>query len=711
VDHAIKELHARAGFSEQADQPPAEAGPGLADPAAAVAGACAAAAPRTTWVLDAITMTGGLLCLAIGATVAVAWLVRATAILRFASPTPVSFNTALASAVTGVAMALFAARRSSLAVLIAGIFDAVLGLLVLAEFILHRDLGIDQLLVRAYLSGPDQLPGRMAGNTAVCFTVTGLGLLIWAPWRPRPRPAAVAVTGSAVAVIAITAAFGYVSHTAAAYSWGPLSSMASITADVMLILAVTLTCAAWRGTGLGAGELPRWLPMSAGTVALGLTAAVWLAIVGHGDRQGRISAGHVAAAAAVSGLLMAGLVALMAWLVQQVGTRSRLAQAAGRAAAEEEARANESRTFQFLEALPVGVFITAPDGRPYLVNREAERILGQGAVTDVTAEQLAETYGVFVAGTDQPYPTENMPIALAMRGQSAHVGDLEVHRADSSVLPVEVWGSPVFRADGEVDYAIAAFADISRRVATERAVARANKNLEEVTYSLAHDLRTPLRALSGFAEALVEDYGGILGDTGREYAGRIEAASQRMAILIDDLLHLSRVSRAEIELEPVDLSAEAAAIIGELRAEDPGRRIGTAIQPGVLVTADRKLIRIALKNLLDNAWKFTARCADACIEFGTVPAADAAVCCFVRDNGAGFDPAYTGKLFQPFQRLHPATDSPGTGIGLASARQIIERHGGRTWAEGTVGGGATFYFTLSAKAGPRPWKGRAAGGP
>jgi signal transduction histidine kinase len=226
---------------------------------------------------------------------------------------------------------------------------------------------------------------------------------------------------------------------------------------------------------------------------------------------------------------------------------------------------------------------------------------------------------------------------------------------------------------------------------------RANKNLEAFAYSIAHDLRTPLRGISGFAEALVEDYGDRLDETGREYAGRVEAGCARMSDLIDDLLQLSQVSRVKMNLQDVDLSAEVTASCDRLRARDPGREVRVTVQEGVRATADRTLIRSALDNLLENAWKFTARRDGAAIEFATAPAGDAPICCYVRDNGAGFDPAYVGKLFQPFQRLHDADEFAGNGIGLASVRRIIERHGGRTWAEGAVDGGATIYFTLNAR--------------
>ena len=167
--------------------------------------------------------------------------------------------------------------------------------------------------------------------------------------------------------------------------------------------------------------------------------------------------------------------------------------------------------------------------------------------------------------------------------------------------------------------------------------------------------------------------------------------------VLDDLMHLSLLARLQISLQPVDLGAEVAAIAADLQRQDPARSVRFTIQPQAWALADRTLIREALHNLLDSAWKFTAGRDDAAIEFGMTPAADARVCCHVRDNGAGFNPAYVGKLFTPFQRLDTTREFPGTtGVGLACVRQIVDRHNGRTWAEGTLGGGATFFFTLQA---------------
>ena len=590
---------------------------------------------------------------------------------------------------------------------------------------------------------------------------------------PPAEPAALAVAGSLVAAIAIIASFGYATDTPAAYGWGHLAAMAFTTAVALLVLALAMLSAAWRDTYLGHGMLPRWLPLPAGVLALGLAAAIWLAIAG---RRGGQSGGHIAldtvtGAATVLGLVMAGLVVLVVWLAQRSDGRRQLAVAgvvqraaaevAQGAAAERAAREEEHRLFQFLDVMPVAVFVTSPDGQPYYANEEFERVLGLGVVADIGAAQLARTYNAFLAGTDQPYPTERMAIIRATRGEASHLDDMEIRRTDGTVIPLEVWGRPVYGASGDVEYAIAAFADMTGRNAREKTIAgqaallelahdaifvrdqdgritswnagaartygftraealgriahdllstgfpeslasietatarhgvwegelihrradgqalivesrwaaqrgpdgsllgymetnrditagkdaehemlrgageiralnatleqrvqqrtvhleRANQNLAAFSYSLAHDLRTPLRGVSGFAEALLEEYGNQLGETGRGYAGRIQAAGGQMAAVLDDLLHLSQVSQAEMNLQEVDLTAEVNAVCDQLRARDPGRRVQVTVEDGVRVTVDRPLIRIVLEHLLGNAWKFTAGRADATIYF------------------------------------------------------------------------------------------------
>ena len=247
--------------------------------------------------------------------------------------------------------------------------------------------------------------------------------------------------------------------------------------------------------------------------------------------------------------------------------------------------------------------------------------------------------------------------------------------------------------------------DGERREAFERSVTdqqragdleQSNEALEAFAFSVSHDLRAPLRAMDGYTAALLEDYGPVLGEEGRGYAERIQAASRQMTEFIAALLRLARLSRAEIHLLPVDLGAEAVSVARELQAATSGRRVEFTIQQPCWVMADPVLVRTVLQNLLGNAWKFTAGQDHGLIEFGTVKARDGRIHCYVRDNGAGFDPAHQDKLFIPFQRLHTTRAFSGTGVGLASVRQIIERHGGRVEAAGSTGQGATFTFTLAA---------------
>ncbi|MEW6324938.1 MAG: response regulator [Nitrospirota bacterium] len=237
-------------------------------------------------------------------------------------------------------------------------------------------------------------------------------------------------------------------------------------------------------------------------------------------------------------------------------------------------------------------------------------------------------------------------------------------------------------------------AQLEQRVVERTAqLEAANKELEAFSYSVSHDLRAPLRALDGFSQALLHDYADALDEQGRQHLARIRAASQRMAQLIDDLLNLSRVVRAEMRVETVNLSNLARAIMAELQAQQPDRRVNCSIQGDVTAKGDGRFIRLALENLLGNAWKFTSKQSSTTIEFGVIET-DGKPAYFVRDNGVGFDMAHAGKLFGAFQRLHTVTDFPGTGIGLATVQRIIHRHGGRVWAEGAVGNGAIFYFTL-----------------
>ena len=356
---------------------PAPAGASAAPPAGAPDGP-AGPPSRTERVLDAVVMAGGLLCVAIGLTVMAAWFARATAILRLGSQNPMTFNTALGVTVTGAALVAVARRRPR-AALAAGVFDVVLGAAVLAEWALGRGLGIDQLIVKAYITGPDDIPGRQATGTAVCLTAVGAGpagvgsmALPQTPdragrgWilgcrrgdhgddRVRDRHSPGLHLGARDRHV--------ISHRGRPAHSGPC-----------------LLSAARRDVFQPHAGFPRWLPMLVGAAAFGIAGAVWQAIIGGSGRAGS----RATDASAVLGLLTAGLVALVAWLAQQADERRRVAvtNATRAAAAETAARDSEKRLFRFLDAMPVGVFVATPGGQPYYANHEAERLLGRGRRT------------------------------------------------------------------------------------------------------------------------------------------------------------------------------------------------------------------------------------------------------------------------------------------------------------------------------------------
>lgn len=354
-------------------------------------------------------------------------------------------------------------------------------------------------------------------------------------------------------------------------------------------------------------------------------------------------------------------------------------------------RRAEARFRGLIDAAPDAMVCVAGDGQIVLVNAQTERLFGyQRAELE---GRLVETLVPDASRAVHPrrragYLADPVPRPM---GAGMH---LTGRRRDGSTFPADISLSAIDTDDGTL--VTAAVRDVSEQRRRQDDLERANRNLESFAYSMAHDLRTPLRALAGYSAALVDECGDGLGEAGRGYAGRIQAASEQMGTLIDNLLHLSRVSRAQIDLREIDLGAEAAAIAQELQRDDPERCVRFTIERPVLAVADRTLVRMALQSLLGNAWKFTSRRTDASIEFGTTPPENHVIC-YVRDNGVGFDPAYADKLFKPFQRLHTTREFPGSGVGLASVKQIVERHGGRVWAEGAVGEGATFYLTLDAK--------------
>jgi PAS domain S-box-containing protein len=283
-----------------------------------------------------------------------------------------------------------------------------------------------------------------------------------------------------------------------------------------------------------------------------------------------------------------------------------------------------------------------------------------------------------------------------------HVG-LKVMVLDAHRVTDEATGTPmVLLAIEDVTERVRAREELHRlnrgledRVADRTAqLEAANREMEAFSYSVSHDLRAPLRALDGFSDELLRSYSGkVLDDRGQHYLRRLRSGTQRMGQLIDDMLLLSRLNRGELKREPVDLTALAGAVATELAEREPDRNVAVEIQPGLSTVGDAALLRVALENLLGNAWKFTAKVTAPIVMVGRTAAADGSAF-FVRDNGAGFDMAHADKLFGAFQRLHQEREFPGNGVGLAIVQRAINRHGGRVWGQGCPGAGATFYFTL-----------------
>ncbi|MFW5812820.1 MAG: PAS domain S-box protein [Fibrobacterota bacterium] len=283
--------------------------------------------------------------------------------------------------------------------------------------------------------------------------------------------------------------------------------------------------------------------------------------------------------------------------------------------------------------------------------------------------------------------------------------EMELRRKDGRVVPVEMNASLV-EIEGE-PFAIGVIRDISERkeyenllveahcLAEERAeeLASMNRELESFSYSVSHDLRSPLRAITGFSSFLEEDYGDKLDETGRGYLKKVRENVHKMGALIDDLLSLSRVSRLELMIQEIDLGSMVSSVVAELRHAEPDRKVEVVIEEGLRVSGDARLMQIAVSNLVGNAWKFTAKTRNAKIEVGCEKGTKKQ-CFYIKDNGAGFDKRYSAKMFAPFQRLHSEADFTGTGIGLAIVERIVHRHGGRIWAEGEVGKGAVFRFSV-----------------
>ncbi len=355
--------------------------------------------------------------------------------------------------------------------------------------------------------------------------------------------------------------------------------------------------------------------------------------------------------------------------------------------------------------MAVGIAYVGPDGRWLRVNRKLCEIVGYNR-----EELLALTF------QDITYP-DDRDIDLAYVRQML-AGEIDTYsmekryrRKDGSLVWINLTVALVWKADGAPDYFISVVEDIQRRKQVETEIHRlnaeleervhrrtaeleaANQELESFAYAVSHDLRAPLRAMSGFSQALLEDYGERLEGEARIYLDQITLSSHRMSELIDGLLTLSRSTRGELRRDPVDLAALAERLLAEQAAAEPERQVAWRVEPNLRVRGDPVMLEVVMRNLIENAWKYTAKTLDATIRVYSENE-EGERCFCVADNGAGFDMAHANRLFKAFQRLHRQEEFPGIGIGLATVRRIVHRHGGAIRAEGAPGRGATFRFTL-----------------
>lgn len=355
---------------------------------------------------------------------------------------------------------------------------------------------------------------------------------------------------------------------------------------------------------------------------------------------------------------------------------------------------------ELVNNLPVGVYRVDPGGEGrFLEVNPAMITLFEAESSEALLKQPIRT--LYCSTDERKAFNEKILKQGFVSGEAAHLQTVKGRRFEAAITAAakrDAGGNSFF--DGIVE-------DVSESKEKERRIQRlndrlrirtaqlerVNRELEAFSYSVSHDLRAPLRAIDGFSRALLDDHTQQLDDTGRDYLNRVNTAAGNMATLINDLLKLARISRSDLQRESIELSAIAGEVVASLRQDDPQRSLAFSAQPGLHAHGDPRLLRIVMENLLGNAWKFTGKRADAGIEVGSVREG-AETIYYVRDNGAGFDMDYKDKLFGAFQRLHDASEFPGSGIGLATVERIIHRHGGRIWAESVAGKGSTFYFTL-----------------
>jgi PAS domain S-box-containing protein len=562
----------------------------------------------------------------------------------------------------------------------------LIGLLRLIGGLLGWNPNIDQFLFRQSLASANNgIPSRMAAGAALDLVLMGVALLLLDAQVRHSRLASqiLALLAGSIAIFVATA-----------YSYGvreligvtfllPVSmpgalSLLALSAGILAARpneGIVALCTGPSTSGIVARRL---LPAA---VAIPLVVG-WVRILGQ--RAGWFSAEIGTALSATAYIVILTTIVLWtAHLLHQTDAK--------REHAEHALRSSEERYHLLFESNPHPVWVFDLENLTVLdVNSAALHSYGYSR-----EEFLALTIKDIRPAEDVCEALESLSKAPS---DSVIQGTWRHRKKDGTIIEVEVISHPLLYAGKQARLVVAT--DITERKRAEREILvrsaqleAANKELEAFSYSVSHDLRAPLRSIDGFSQALLEDYDRVLDNAGKNYLGRVRAATQRMGALIDDLLNLSRVTRSEMHREKLNLSLLARSVAEELRKAEPDRQVEIQVEEGLVAEGDSRLLRIVLENLLGNAWKFTSKHERARIEFGKLQR-NGTRAFFVRDDGAGFDPAYSTRLFGAFQRLHAVTEFPGTGVGLATVQRIIHRHGGRLWAEGEIEKGATFGFTL-----------------
>lgn len=561
----------------------------------------------------------------------------------------------------------------------------MIGGLRLMGYVFGWDWGLDQVLFASKLADHQtNFDNRMAPNAAACFVFLGSGLA-WIHKKAHPGRRPAEVCAAAVLSISLLALLGYLYKVTWLYGFGAFIPMAVHTALLFQVMAFGLLCArqdvGWMsfiisespGGALVRHLFPVLIPV---LVVLG-----WLRLAG--ERYGLYEPEMGTTLYTIA--TMAIISTLIWWSARSLhrGYQERL-------------RVEKELEGFFTVSLDM-LCIASTDGYFKRINPAFSRTLGYS-----TEELLSRPFVEFVHPED--IARTQVETGQVGRGQSSDHFENRYRCKDGSWKWLW-WKGQNLHEEGLI-YATAR--DVTEQKEAEEKIRHLNMMLEEraaqldasnqeleaFSYSVSHDLRAPLRGIAGFAQALEEHAGTSLDDAGRGYLMRVRRAAERMGYLIDDLLKLSRLTRAEMLLQPVNLSEQAESILAQLHQREPERQVTWNVMPNIILNADASLVRVMLENLLENAWKFTSKKAEALIEVGSLNSEHNERVCYVRDNGVGFDMRYASKLFGAFQRLHSMVEYPGTGIGLATVQRVVRRHGGRVWAEAKLNVGSTFYFVV-----------------